>query len=1147
MNKNLYICSRKRNSMDKKLRLISLMVMSVWFMTATAHYYNNVRVNDTPIRSLVQDESCLVWLGTGSGLYCYDGYRSIPRYSVVDIMHKTIYCMLSSGHHLYVGTSEGFFVYDTQSNTCHQPKQIASEVRALVMRGHKILVGKPDGVWEYDTQTDQLYPLDSSISKVYALGQTSDKIFVGSLSGLFLLEGNSVKEISLRPNEHPFINSLLVDEQRHFLWIGAGDMLYQYDLLTGHVGESKEMEGVSVKSMSLSQDGTLYVATDNGFYTYANGKYELDKHDARNPHTLADDVVWSTYIDRKGNIILGTDGGLSVINAKSYYSYQPINQLTGQSDGNKMSSLLVDSKGRNWYGGSNGIIQKEGTVTRWYRQVDRNFPISHNRIRCVYEDLTGNIWIATDNGINQYDEKNNRMHNIVITDQKGENTARWAYDIIDDGLGNLWVAAFSGGIFIVAKDRLLKAQGFIVADKHIDQINDNLSDFWVRQMKKDAKGNIWVSTGKGLDCISISSQKVSNVLDTIPGLIASDKDGNIWVANRNELLCYKDTANPQHYTYGVKYADVEAVSLCDVNGQIWVVTSDECILIGSDNNRRLRIPVVDAYGAYYAKEDKCLYIGGQDGLITIFPSEIGTGSQRRRLLLSDFLVNGEQRQVQDNSIELSYNENTIELFLTDLPYLGEVSVSYAYQLEGVDDVWHLLPSLSEPLVYNALPPGDYILRIKTIDSSYGDEDEVFMAKIGILPPWYFSLLAKILYVLILQGLILWGIRFYMVRKNLQREKREKQHIIEQSKARMDFYNNMSRSLSQALHNVMAPLSEMIAKGGNVETNKALSSVRTQTTRINSLIRQAFDVGNIMQRDQNLTLSRINVVDFCKETLDGIKPQLEERNVNVRFETNNMAIYMDTEVIRFDSILSILIQNILRHAKYNSLLTVSLTSDVFQKNVRIALSGSSMNVPESQRPYLFQRFVQPKDGLNLDEIGNNLYLVKEYVEELGGKIRVETSGFIGTTFAMTFDVLDMVAPQQSWEQTPGAESSEPVPFTAEPEEVISEKDEKLMREITIAIEENMIDSDFNVTRLQETVGIGQKLLYRKIKQIAGVTPVEYIRNIRMEKAARLLNEGKFSISEVMYMVGFTKSGYFSKCFQEAFGMTPSAYIKKANNQ
>ena len=1124
--------------------------MMVWAITAPAHYYNNVRVNDTPIRCLAQDEINLIWIGTGNGLYCYDGYRSVPRFSLAEIMHKTIYCMQAADHYLYVGTSEGLFIYDTKSNVCHQPKQTPDEVRALIVADKKILAGRPDGLWEYNIETNQLYPLDSSISNIYALAKVSDKVFIGTLQGLFLMEGKSIKELSLRPDEHPFINSLLADEQRHCLWIGAGDMLYKYDLLTGHVAESKEMTGVSLKAMSLAKDGTMYIATDNGFYTYANGIFSLDKHDARNPHTLADNVVWSTYIDRKGNIILGTDGELSVVNALSYYLYQPVSQLTGQSDGNKMSSLLVDSKGRKWYGGTNGLILKEGTDTRWYRQVDKDYPISHNRIRCVYEDLTGNIWIATDNGINLYDEKSGRMHNIVITDQTGENTARWAYDIIDDGQGNLWVAAFSGGIFIVDKEKLLKTQGFIVADKHMDQREGGLSDLWVRQMKKDSKGNVWVSTGKGLDCVSITSRKVTNILDTIPGLIASDVDGNIWVANPKQLLCYTDSETSKHFSYGVKQSDIEAVSLCSVDGQIWVVTADECILIGRNDNRRLRIPVIDAYGAYFAKEDKCLYIGGQDGLITIYPSAIGTASQRRRLLLSDFLVNGEQRHVSDNNIELSYNENTIELFLSDLPYMGEVSVSYAYQLEGVDDVWHLLPSLSEPLVYNALPPGDYTLRIKTIDSSYGNEDEVFMAHIGILPPWYFSLWAKILYVLILQGLILWGIRFYMIRKNLQREKREKQHIIEQSKARMDFYNNMSRSLSQALHNVMAPLSEMIAKEGNAETSKALSSVRSQTTKINSLIRQAFDVGNIMQRDQNLSLSRINVIDFCKETLDGIKPQLEERNLNVRFETDNMAIFMDTEVIRFDSVLSILIQNILRHANYNSLLTVSLTSDIFQKNVRIALSGSSMNVPESQLPYLFQRFVQSKDGFNLEEIGNNLYLVKEYVEELGGKIRVESSGFIGTTFTMTFDVLDMVAPQQSWGQAPGAGPSEPVPMTAltaEPEEVISEKDEKLMREITIAIEENLIDSDFNVTRLQETVGIGQKLLYRKIKQIAGVTPVEYIRNIRMEKAARLLREGKFSISEVMYMVGFTKSGYFSKCFQEAFGMTPSAYIKKTNNQ
>ena len=459
--------------------------------------------------------------------------------------------------------------------------------------------------------------------------------------------------------------------------------------------------------------------------------------------------------------------------------------------------------------------------------------------------------------------------------------------------------------------------------------------------------------------------------------------------------------------------------------------------------------------------------------------------------------------------------------------MGDVSVSYAYKLEGVDESWHLLPSLSEPLVYNALTPGNYTLRIKTIDSSQGDEDEVFSTNIRILPPWYLSIWAKIFYILLAQGLILWAIRFYIIRKKLQREKREKMRIIEQSKARMDFYNNMSANLSQTLHQVMAPLAEMIAKKDDSETRTALSAVRTQTTRMNMLIRKAFDVGNIKQHDESLTLTKINMIDFCRETIEGMKPVLEKKNVSIAFDADCKAVYMYADVLRFDSALTILIQNILDNANYHSELSMKLQTDQLQKKIRLTLSGSSVNPLDKVPSNMFQQIIT-----------NDLYLVKDSVAELGGKFRIEPTETQGTTFSMTFDALEIVSESANTVLAQAIET--------EPEEIISEKDEKLMREITMAIEENLIDSDFNVTRLQETVGIGQKLLYRKIKQIAGVTPVEYIRNIRMEKAARQLREGKFSISEVMYMVGFTKSGYFSKCFQETFGMTPSAYIKNTNN-
>ena len=111
-------------------------------------------------------------------------------------------------------------------------------------------------------------------------------------------------------------------------------------------------------------------------------------------------------------------------------------------------------------------------------------------------------------------------------------------------------------------------------------------------------------------------------------------------------------------------------------------------------------------------------------------------------------------------------------------------------------------------------------------------------------------------------------------------------------------------------------------------------------------------------------------------------------------------------------------------------------------------------------------------------------------------------------------------------------------------VNADADARLLAKITDTVEAHIADSDFNVTRLQETLGLGSKLLYRKVKQMTGKTPVEFMRHIRMQRAAMLLKEGRFSVSEVMYMVGFSNSSYFSKCFQKVYGLTPTDYSRKS---
>ena len=102
------------------------------------------------------------------------------------------------------------------------------------------------------------------------------------------------------------------------------------------------------------------------------------------------------------------------------------------------------------------------------------------------------------------------------------------------------------------------------------------------------------------------------------------------------------------------------------------------------------------------------------------------------------------------------------------------------------------------------------------------------------------------------------------------------------------------------------------------------------------------------------------------------------------------------------------------------------------------------------------------------------------------------------------------------------------------------DEKFLKLIHQIIEDNMQNDTFNVSKLSDYSGIGTKQIYRRLKSLTGLTTVEYIKHVRLKKAALLLQHNKFSISEILYLVGFNNKSYFTRSFQELYGKTPKEY-------
>ena len=126
------------------------------------------------------------------------------------------------------------------------------------------------------------------------------------------------------------------------------------------------------------------------------------------------------------------------------------------------------------------------------------------------------------------------------------------------------------------------------------------------------------------------------------------------------------------------------------------------------------------------------------------------------------------------------------------------------------------------------------------------------------------------------------------------------------------------------------------------------------------------------------------------------------------------------------------------------------------------------------------------------------------------------------------------------------------FSSQPLEPVTEiaqnaTDNEFLVRMNKIIEENFSNSELNVNFLADRLNISRSGLFAKIKTLADITPNEMIQIVRLKKAAQLLLERKYTVSEIGYMVGFSNPSYFSKCFQKQFGIKPADYMKSRQTE
>lgn len=421
------------------------------------------------MRSLTQDDNCLLWLGTESGLYSYDGYllrrqnlTLIDNYDQdVSFPDNGITSLVADGDSLLLGCNTGLFSFSLNDYSYHRLQYARNEpVLSIYKTLNQIWVVTTTNVYCNGRRLPQIH------AQITGCGIGGQCLYVGTAEGVCCFYFNDLHLETLSApvtRAKTFLPSL----QGGALWIGDESRVILWDE-SNHVS-LYELEVPVSKQLSYDNNGNILIGTDNGLYVVSERRtVDIIRHDARYATSLAGDVVWSIFLDCDRNLWIGTNCGLSLTGFRRRLFSVPITLMTGGGEGNQFFCIYQDRKGRTWLGGTTGLIcvddyRRNFRNYRWYRMGDAQYPIRHNRIRTITQVADGTIWVGGDGGMMSLNEATLQFERFLIS----EDAYNQVYDIRQLRNGMLQVTT-SVSTYIGNPD---PAQHRFLISQEIDRVN----------------------------------------------------------------------------------------------------------------------------------------------------------------------------------------------------------------------------------------------------------------------------------------------------------------------------------------------------------------------------------------------------------------------------------------------------------------------------------------------------------------------------------------------------------------------------------------------------------------------------------------------------------------------------------------------------
>jgi ligand-binding sensor domain-containing protein len=893
-------------------------IVSIWLCTITyfchGQLFNiglNKGLSNSSVKYILQDSKGYIWFGTADGLNRYDGYeiksyrnklnenRSLP--------HNYIYCIEEDKqHNLYIGTGQGVGIYnrnfDSFSRLKFHPHWDKNDIQILhadaktiqVNNNNDILIGTNGWgmfIKKTGSQVADWVPIsDKNGEYSYYYHASCINITPDQRIWVFINE-RGLFEYSSKSNKLTLISSDILTarcishDKNGNLYIGNNEGLHIINTKTGkylqHLGQNFEIN--EVNQIAIENQDIIWIASQSGLIAFSlkdqKATRKFTNKDKAVP--LSGNSVFSIFIDQDGRKWIGTSkGGVNIIDPSKYSFGTEGNIFYRNSSANSIfvRSFLEKSNNTIWIGTDGNGLQQWDRLSNTLSPVhlQGGAHLNSSIVNGILKDYTGQIWFASDKGISKYDEDGSIKYYRCISDKGVENKN---FEVLYESPNKtIWAGSFiNGKIYKYSRANDLFQ---VFAPK----ITDPLS------LREDGLGNLWTGNYNQIIRINIATGKFKSYDVGKPvRSIFFDHNGNLWLGTEGKGLISFDTKLEK---IKKTYADADGLANNsilrieeDQKGNLWLSTFDGLSKFNPSTKEFINFDQSDglqsnefSYGASIKLTDGSLGFGGINGFNIFHPEKIRPVIHKPKIALTSIRINNIllndslHKAIIDTEgnlqkLILPFNQAILSLNFAALEFSSPQRIKYRYMLVRMDKDWNIAGS-NRSINYNNLSEGNYVLHVEASDSEgkwYGRE---IILNIQVLPPWYRSWWAYLIYL----TLIVWAIRSYMSFRNkqinLKYEIKLAKVNIEKEKEvnekRQSFFTNISHEFRTPLTLIINPVKELLKT--NIENNekKQLNTIQLNAKRLLSLVDQLLLFRKAEEDNSSLKLSHFDFISFINE-------------------------------------------------------------------------------------------------------------------------------------------------------------------------------------------------------------------------------------------------------------------------------------------